>query len=285
MGDVLCTEPIARKLNRMGFHVYIQTDFAEAYLYNHYVVKVIKKPSRMLKWRKFFIRINLNYAYERRPFLHIVDAYEEKVRASIPGFLLKASEKCPVYDKNITYKGNQRHIQIICINNEGSWKSRTYPYMKDVAIHFKRAGCQIIEIGQNPDYYLGVGDNYYGRLNLHDTVQLMLNCDLYIGMDRGLMHFAQAIHMPSFILFGCTCPNFRIHDWDVTKVMWKNTDTLPCAGCHHRRSAPREFTECDRDRIYCIDWPPEEVICQFRNAPFGNKPLLNRAMYTPYPDL
>jgi ADP-heptose:LPS heptosyltransferase len=284
IGDVLCTEPIARKLYNKGFYVYIQTYCGEVYVYHHDIIKMIKKQSCFFRWKRKLIRINLNGAYERRPLIPIVDAYAEEVRNSIPDFTLTSEEKCPIYDKNIRYTGNKSHIQKICINNEGTWESRTYPHMKDLAMYLKQSGYDIAEIGRDPAHYLGIGTNYYGRLALHDTVRLMSECDLYIGMDGGLMHFAQSIHMPCFIIFGCTCPNFRIHDWSITKVMWKNTDVLSCAGCHHRRSAPREFTECDRDTLYCLDWPPEMVLRVLQEQPFGNKPVLHKEIYQVYPE-
>ena len=47
----------------------------------------------------------------------------------------------------------------------------------------------LLKSGEIQRIYLGIGTNYYGRLALHDTVRLMSECDLYIGMDGGLMHF------------------------------------------------------------------------------------------------
>ena len=67
------------------------------------------------------------------------------------------------------------------------------------AMYLKQSGYDIAEIGRDPAHYLGIGTNYYGRLALHDTVRLMSECDLYIGMDGGLMHFAQSIHMPALL--------------------------------------------------------------------------------------
>jgi len=280
LGDVLCIEPIIRKLKAMGFNVYLETGFAQVHFYNKNLTAVFGTQQVPPDIREKSIIINLNLAYERRPFLHIIDAYIQEVQTKLPDFQLTPQEKIPVYDSNISCAGNKNNPKTICVNSEGSWAAKTYDRMKmkQFIAYLKASGYFIIEIGWNRDNYLGVGEDYYG-LQLHDSVKVMAKTDMYIGMDGGLMHLAQAIGLPMFIIFGCVCPNFIIHNWDIAKVLWKNTDELSCAGCHHRRSYPRPFTECDKEMIDCLNWPVETVIETFETVPFGNKPVLTDAIY------
>ena len=171
----------------------------------------------------------------------------------------------------------------ICVNIEASgWKSRIYDVDKMTAVlkELKNKGIEIFEIGSKRENYLGVGENCFD-LTLHETVELMSSTDLYLGLDNGLMHLAQAIRLPIFILFGCVCPLYRIHDWSRTRVMWKNVDELSCAGCYHRRQIPCCEPSCLNDECYCMDWTPEEVIKGLNNLKYGYPPELKKQMLVP----
>jgi len=267
IGDVLCTEPIVRKLTQMGYRVHIKTKYPEIFVYNSSLTSINKSV-------KTDCVINLNLSYELRPRMHTLDAYISVVRKKITGFSLDDSERIPIYNKNYIWKNGKRNI--IVVNSEGSWLSRTYDVdkWKQFIQYLKEQGNEILEIGRDPSKYLGIGKNCYARLTLDESVKLMLESDMYVGFDGALMHFAQSIGLPMFIIFGCTCPNYRIHNWDIAKVLWKNSDELECAGCHHRRLAPRKGTVCFHSKIFCLDFSVERVIETFVNAPFGNKPHL-----------
>jgi hypothetical protein len=282
MGDVLSTEPIVRKLKVLGYQVFIVTEHPEVFSYNHDSIIVLNTHIVPTFIEEHSLVIDLNGAYENKPLGYVLDEYIERVRTVLPEFQLFQREKIPVYDQTLIFEHDRNNIKNICVNYEGTWSCRTYERTKMIAFieYLKDKGYAVFEIGYDEHNYLGIGKKCYG-MKLHDTVALMSTMDLYIGMDGGLMHFAQAIHLPMFIFFGCTCPNFRIHNWSITKVLWKNTDKLSCAGCHHRREAPRTFTECDRDKIYCMDWSVEEVILAFETKKFNDPPKLTDELYKP----
>lgn len=283
LGDVLAVEPIIRKLKALGYCIFFETNRPELFLYNDDIVAIFKPNVVPDFVENQSLVINLNGAYENKPLVHILDGYINKVQELWSTFQLSDEERIPIYDKNlIRHLPYSDKIKKICVNSEGSWLSRTYDRKKMVQFikYLQENNYSIYEIGCDKKNYLGIGKMCYG-MKLHDTVELMSHMDLYIGMDGGLMHFAQAIHLPIFVIFGCTCPNFRIHDWARAKVLWKNTDELSCAGCHHRRKAPRNFTECDRYTIDCLDWTVEEVIESFETAKFNDPPELKAEIYNP----
>ena len=267
IGDVLCTEPVIRKLSSLGHRIHFSTIYPDTFIYNKNIISINKDVS-------VDSVIDLDMSYERKPMMHILDAYVEVVKKTIPDFVLEEHERVPVYNEKFAWKNEKRNV--VTVNSEGSWASRTYDVTKwkQFILFLKDRGNRIVEIGSDPGKYLGIGDNYYGKLSLSETVELMLESDMYVGMDGGLMHFAQSIGLPMFIIFGCTCPNYRIHNWEIAKVLWKNTDELDCAGCHHRRLSPRRETYCFCDEVACLDFSVERVIDTFLNAPFGNKPVL-----------
>lgn len=286
MGDVLAITPIIHKLKKMGYTILCITDHAEALQYNDdvsYIIKYDLVPGFLIEYN---LLIDFDTVYEKSPLQSMLVAYIERAKMVLPEFSLSEAEQWPYYDTALICRHEISKISKVCVNTEGSWKSRTYDYgrMKAFVYWLQCQGIEIFEIGRKPENYLGIGKNCYG-MELHETAYLMSKMDLYIGMDGGLMHIAQAIRLPMFILFGCTCPNFRIYDWSIARVLWKNTDELSCAGCHHRRKEGRTYTKCDREKIYCLDWSVEEVIEAFNTLPYGNPPKLSEELFSPLVEL
>lgn len=282
IGDILTFEPVLRKLKKMGYKVILETRWHELFYYNQSVDITIDYNNSwdFIKTRCFFV--DFTFAHENHLFSHMLDGYLQYLRPALPILDLDEEERVPLYDPQLIHTHNSNGHKI-CLNNEASyWDSRIYPpeRMKEFARYLLDRGYEIYEIGSDERNYLGVGKNCFD-LDLHNTVKLMETMDLYVGLDNGLMHLAQSIHLPIFVLFGCTCPNFRIHDWATARVMWKNADELSCAACHHRRFLPCNRTYCSRDKVYCLDWSVEEVIEAFHTKQYNDPPYLNEKMFIP----
>lgn len=276
MGDAFYLEPIARKLYSMGYAVFISTDYGFIFQNASYVTEVFPfngVPQWVLD--RAFLMDYFN-SYERRPFMHILDAYIRQTQELLPGFSLNEEERIPVYDSSLIRERDKKRIRKICVNFEASeWKSRMYPRRETEKIlkELSARGYEIYEIGCNEAYYLGVGINCYG-FSFPETMKVMSEMDLFFGLDNGLMHFAQSIHLPVFVLFGCTCPEYRIIDWKNARVMWKNAKELVCAGCHHRVRIPQNYTYCAREGHPCMDWTAEEVLDVFDTLTYDKRPVL-----------
>lgn len=283
LGDVLCLEPIVRKLTRQGRRVFVETAWPELFYYNHSASGTFPWSAVPPPFEEYALTISCNDAYEMRPLKHMLDAYLATISKFISVGSLSEEERIPIYDSSLIRSHPIHAVKNICINNEATeWESRIFDAgkMHEFAYSLQRKGYELYEIGGDAKNYLGVGKNCYG-LPLHDTVKLMSEMDLYVGMDNGLMHLAQSIRLPVFILFGCTCPNFRIYDWSRARVMWKNVDELPCAACYHRRMLPCREPKCHWDTVRCMDWSVEEVIEAFETEKYDNPPKLQDEMYKP----
>lgn len=276
MGDVICIEPIARKLHAMGYCVFVATHLPELFDYGDDVAVAFA-------WEyvpDFVIRgsllIDLDESYENDPQTHIVDAYANETRKTIPDFSLTGDERIPRYDDGLI-RERTGPIKKIAVGSETRNHLRDYPRerLREVLLRLKERGCQIYEFGTDEKSYLGVGEKCFG-LPLHDAVSRMAETDVYIGMDSGLMHMAQAIRLPVFIFFGATIPNVRVHDWKRARVMWRNTDTLKCAGCWQRTPYGSQIVcQSYRDGLKgCMNWRPDEVLDAFFNAPYDSPPKI-----------
>lgn len=265
LGDVLATEPTVRalKLKYPCSELYFETVCPDALRNHPELVEVGRDLTNKYLWNSI---IELDQVYERKPLKHFVDAYAEYAEVIL-------TDKVPrVY--GIAPKEKLKGTITVC--SEGSWASRTWDRTRwyDFIRHLSKT-YRIIEVGTSG--YLGIGDNLVGKLTLPETVSLIQQSELYVGFDGGLMHFAQAVGTPIFIIFGCTSPAYRIHDWSKARVVWLNQDELDCAGCHHLRDAPRGFTQCDRDKTYCLDLITTDlVIWEFENGNYEEpKGVLN----------
>lgn len=282
LGDLLTLEPILRHLKKNKYIVMLETIYIDLFRYNDSVDMILKWNDVPSFFYKRCLTFDFNVSHEFYPLYHMLDGYILCLKEFLDFPDLPAESRIPCYDPHLLCQPREK-VEKICINNEASdWETRIYnpEKMKQFALYLKKCGYEIYEIGSDDKNYLGVGKNCFG-LELHETAELMSEMDLYVGLDNGLMHLAQSIRLPVFVLFGCTCPNFRIHDWSRARVLWKNIDELPCAACHHRRRIPCNRTTCSRDKIYCLDWTVEEVIGAFETEKYDNPPKLQDEMYKP----
>ena len=283
IGDALIMEPICRKLKKIDREIKIIVSTHYEMLFDYCdSVDLITNESPGKFFPQNMIFISLDYIYEIHPFRHILDSYMDVVKQFFNELSLNPEERVPIYDRNIIHE-DMGNIRSVCINVEASgWKSRIYNVenMKTFGRYLRSKGYAIYEIGSNPDNYLGIGENCFD-LNFHETVELMSRTDMYIGLDNGLMHLAQSIRLPIFVLFGCVCPLYRIHDWSRARVMWKNVDELSCAGCFHRHQIPCREPLCIHDKCYCLEWSVDEVIYAFENYKYNSPPELMERMFTP----
>jgi len=245
IGDVLCLSAVIEELKNKYpcSKIYVNTHCPQPFLNNPFV----EEYGKYLKHKyKYDLMIDLNLAYEKSPREHIVDAYAKKAKVVL-------GDKIPKYygiDKSNIEK--RKGTIVVCSDN--TWKNRMLDLnkWKEFVQHINKTH-EIIEVGVHPQNYLGIGENYIGKIPFEKTIELIYSADMFCGMDSGLFHFAQAVGTPVFVVFGCINPEYRIHDWDKATVIHLNKDELSCSGCHHEEPFPRTYTECTKDKIYCVE--------------------------------
>jgi len=80
--------------------------------------------------------------------------------------------------------------------------------------------------------------NMTGRLKLDESVALIADSQLLIGVDTGLTHMGTALRIPTLALFGSTRPYLRTGTPSTT-VMY---DALPCSPCRRHPTCDGAFT-------------------------------------------
>jgi ADP-heptose:LPS heptosyltransferase len=78
-------------------------------------------------------------------------------------------------------------------------------------------------------------------LALEESIALISQARLFIGIDSGLLHLATALHIPAVSLWGATSPQFLFAGG---AQRWFVTSPVACQGCHHRVPRLHWMTDC-----------------------------------------
>lgn len=109
-----------------------------------------------------------------------------------------------------------------------------------VAEALARAGAGLVEVGAHTR--LGVGLDLVGRLDVRTTAAVLERCDLFLGHNSGLFHYAQAAGVPCVILFSLARPERFVHPG--ARVTPVQARWLPCIDCMTRRFAEMQRLGC-----------------------------------------
>jgi ADP-heptose:LPS heptosyltransferase len=121
-----------------------------------------------------------------------------------------------------------------------------------------KAGAGIVGVGLKDR--LGVGRDLVGRLTVRQTAAALTACDLFLGNNSGLFHYAQAAGLPCVTLFSLALPSRFVHPG--ARVHPVQADGLPCLHCMTRCFAAMQVTGCIASpRGRCMtDIPVERVL-------------------------
>lgn len=109
-----------------------------------------------------------------------------------------------------------------------------------VAEMLSGAGATVVNVGLKDR--VGVGIDLVGRLDLRQTAAVLSACDLYLGNNSGLFHYAQAANVPCVTLFSLATPSRFVHPGAVVHAV--EAKGLPCLHCMTRCFAAMQTTGC-----------------------------------------
>lgn len=126
------------------------------------------------------------------------------------------------------------------------------------------AGASIVAVGRHSP--LGVGLDLVGRLGVRQTAAVLEQCDLFVGNNSGLFHYAQAAGTPCVTLFSLALPQRFVHPG--ARVHAVEATGLPCLHCMTRCFASMVRTGCTAaPRGRCMtDIPVDRVLTTIDQA-------------------
>lgn len=112
------------------------------------------------------------------------------------------------------------------------------------------------------------------QLTVEDTVALIAQADLLIGIDSGLMHIAASVGTPAVGMFGPTSPEFLYAKSTISSFV---VSRVECQGCHHRVPRLHWMTSCPYD-VKCMKTIPmaEALQAVLQRLPVTSLPVLEK---------
>ncbi len=248
IGDTFFIEPILSELKNknkfLDIHVHSKTP---QLLEDNPYIKSINKP--LQSNTKI---IDLNSVYERKPKLHILDAYCEEfgiknIINRVPRLYFNKKDNFINQEIKEICKKNK----YVVIHNDNSWPGRSLPdeTINELILLLKKIGFKVFIIGKVKKIFKNF-DKLFLNENIYTIAYIIRHSDGFLGIDSMPMHIAIAYDKPGSIVFGCINPKYRIANLELMRPVINKE--LGCIFCHHWRTSPRYASDCLRGKPICM---------------------------------
>lgn len=265
LGDVLLITPLLKAINEAMPRnpLMVQTAIPELFERNPHIASYGKR----IEARGAMV-VDLDNAYEERPGMHVLEAYEAAVREMIPGLppVSFHTEYHPDASHRRWAADKRRHWgDKVCLIHVGptNWPGKNWPMDRwaEVASGLVAKGWHVVAVGNGTKPEV-IRDcvNLMGQTSIGQLAALMQLCQLFIGIDSFPMHLAQSQGLPTIGLFGCTSHRYLMTHGSPHVGLDADPEIL-CAGERHRTRG-QTFLQCDPSCIESIE--PEQVTAAIR---------------------
>lgn len=159
---------------------------------------------------------------------------------------------------------------LIVIHTGPSSKVRQWPRENwvDLVQRLNQQGCKkIIQLGARAGSYAGADAaetaplpgvfSLTEQLPLEQSIALIAEADLYVGIDSGLLHAAASVKTPVVGIWGPTSAPFRL---SADEGKFSVTSPVMCQGCHHRMPRLHWETGCPHGLRCQAEIRPDAVL-------------------------
>jgi len=261
MGDVIGVEPVLEHFYNKGYRVVLKTtpQFYALFAQHKYPIIPYEEFDYGRITHEYY---NLDMSYESKPKeLHLKTYYEF---AGVKDGVIKKPNLYFQFD----FKEHRIFKKYVIIHND----TRAQPYRNindfsfdSVALQFRKMGYVVLQVGINGKPIEGA--DFIQTTNLQFLMNVVAGADLFIGIDSGISHIAQAFGIPSVIFSGSV--DLRVIHPDMRNMLWLNWfydrpnqtkicdkplcwhETIGCEGmeCY----VDKENPPCSRFEAYYLD--------------------------------
>lgn len=244
LGDVLWIEPVIRQLATRYKKVIVHTKHNDLFL-NYPLPNVVfkEKPGLFEKiWWKLesifntsFFCISLEMAYEKRPKMHFLNAYQQQAglpaTREYPQLHLSQEE----LKKDLVPAGKRYAVLHIESFSNKNYRKVYGVDWNNVAQYLMEKGFTVVQLGKDPAPLKGV---QHVRTSIREMMVVIKKSSLFIGIDSGPSHIAACLGTPSLLFFGAINPAFR-HFPELLKGHILQ-QACEYAGCYHETNKKEE---------------------------------------------
>lgn len=271
LGDVVLATALVRATKELwpASRIFFATDVPEVFAGNPYVEQVVPAHEYPALARRMAYAWDLDGAYERRLSRNYLDAYfatavfaEGPPRPSpelypMPEATDQAAALVPVNGKPLAVVAPQLT----------TWHGKNLPPEAWVPAvrELRRRGYAVAEVGTG-EPLLGRETDYAvaGRTTLPALAALLGRAKLFLGLEAGPAHIANAMGAVSVVFYGCTTPDLVAGSAERTVPV--TAHWLDCLGCHHRQPDTTRFMGCPRGDFACLGVAPEAIVSALDEA-------------------
>ncbi len=129
-----------------------------------------------------------------------------------------------------------------------------------ISAHLRQRGATVLIVGAQPGG-LAHGFDLAGQLPIRETAAAIAQCDLFLGNNSGLLHYAQAAGTPAIATFSLARPERFIHEGRL--VLPVRNDSLDCLECVTRDYPTWARSGCQNPRqAACMRDLPEKAMLE-----------------------
>lgn len=260
-GDVILATPVIRALRILYpmSSIIVKTVCRDVLAGNPDITEVNAAPG--VKDSDFVV--DLDMAYEKAPFKHIIQAYAEAANVQLLTEDDWRPRLYPTDTARIVALQRMPATARYAILHPGAisgWVGRQWPmqHWVKVATMIESFGYKTVLVGNEATPKIPSTLDFRNVSFAH-FVAIMERASLFVGLDSMPFHVAQATGTPSVVLFGSVDPSLRIVPG--APVIPVVAEGVGCLGCHHYQAAPRTCTShCLRGKEICMEQlSPDQV--------------------------
>lgn len=148
---------------------------------------------------------------------------------------------------------------LIVFHTGPTWAIREWPHASwcQLITRLQSAGFNnVVQVGASRNAFLGDVQaevipgvtSLVDKLGLEETIAIIAQAKLLIGIDSGLLHMAAWVKTPFVGIWGPTNPELRFSS---SCIQTPVVSTVPCQGCHHRLPCIHWISGC-QNNIACM---------------------------------
>ena len=259
MGDIVITEPIIRKLKEKYPTSKITYYTAKSDVIKYFETQpdeivtidendVVKDTLHDVESE---VKYDLDLSYESREETAFIDAYAQVIGLEFNDQV----EKHPhlVYNEEALIKDKY----VVVVGDGSGWPGKTWDLEKyaEVIKYVKSMGYKVYETGLT---YTEESEDKYHQCEFDEMVNLLANCEFYIGTDNGPMHLARGFNKPCFIIAGAALPYYTNPNRD--NIFYIQDATHPGIGIKHK-----QFFNLTEQGLTFVPYFPDEPSCGLDN--------------------
>jgi GT2 family glycosyltransferase len=189
---------------------------------------------------------DLDLSYEKRPDLHIVQAYAQALDVQVP-----TNWKIEMFPSESDLSWGQlksRGLKVALIHaGMTTWPGKNWPLdrMEKVVDELKKMGFFTIAVGDEQSPSINCDDSVAGKTTPQKLYALAKCSSLFVGIDSMPQHVASAANVPSAVIFGPTNPRCIVRPTPRIVAVQATTEDAECVGAHGRRTVASTQAPCD----------------------------------------